>query len=177
MIVSMDALFGLPRRKLAGQSYRQPLHGHLYFRDQQAVDEHVACAPQGLKHDKVQTNIVVYLRPLAYLFIISQPCSDFLAGDVLRSSTRYKSLDETAVFGCACRHEFPLMFIDLKHGERFVTDYNVYVHTYHSFISRLAYPEWLLLEMTPTDVKIHVMYDIACTLKKHMEVSNMILIL
>ena len=69
------------------------------------------------------------------------------------------------------------MFIDLKHGERFVTDDNVYVHTYHSFISRLAYPEWLLLEMTPTDVKIHVMYDIACTLKKHMEVSNMILIL
>ena len=39
---------------------------------------------------------------------------DFLAGDVLRSSTRYNALDETAVLGCACRHEFPLMFIDLK---------------------------------------------------------------
>ena len=69
MIVSMDALFGLPRRKLAGQSYRQPLHGHLYFRDQQAVDEHVACAPQGLKHDKVQTNIVVYILTSTGLFI------------------------------------------------------------------------------------------------------------
>ena len=47
-----------------------------------------------------------------------------------------------------------------------------YIHTILSYLF-----EWLLLEMTqsyPTDVKIHVMYDIACTLKKHMEVSNMI---
>ena len=49
----MDALFGLPRRKSAGQSHRQPLHGHLYFRDQQALDEHVASIQQGQKHDKV----------------------------------------------------------------------------------------------------------------------------
>ena len=55
--------------------------------------------------------------------VFSQSCSNFLAGDVLRSSNRYKALDETAVFGCACRHAFPLMFIDLKHGERSVTDY------------------------------------------------------
>ncbi len=30
----------------------------------------------------------------------------------------YFKLDETAIFGCACRHEFPLFFINLKHGER-----------------------------------------------------------
>jgi len=42
----MDALFGLPRKKSAGQSFRKPLHGHLYFSDQQAVDEYVACTPQ-----------------------------------------------------------------------------------------------------------------------------------
>lgn len=48
-----------------------------------------------------------------------QACSEFLAGNALRSSTRYKALDETAVFGCACRHEFPLMFVNLKHGERY----------------------------------------------------------
>ena len=41
-----------------------------------------------------------------------------MAGDVLRSSQRYHALDETAVFGSACRHEFPHMFINLKHGER-----------------------------------------------------------
>lgn len=47
-----------------------------------------------------------------------QTCNEFLAGDVLRSANRYKALDETALFGCACRHEFPLMFINLKNGER-----------------------------------------------------------
>ena len=37
----------------------------------------------------------------------------------LRSATRFKALDETALFGCACCHEFPMSFINLKHGERF----------------------------------------------------------
>ena len=45
-------------------------------------------------------------------------CNDFLAGNVLRSANRYMALDETAVFGCCCRHEFPGIFINLKHGER-----------------------------------------------------------
>lgn len=48
----------------------------------------------------------------------TQTCNDFLAGSALRSANRYCALDETAVFGSACRHEFPLMFINLKHGER-----------------------------------------------------------
>ena len=46
-------------------------------------------------------------------------CSNFLAGDALRSSQRFRALDETAVLGCACRHEFPLFFVNLKHGERY----------------------------------------------------------
>lgn len=37
---------------------------------------------------------------------------------MLRSATRFSALDETAVFGSACRHEFPVAFLDLKHGER-----------------------------------------------------------
>lgn len=94
----MDALFGLARKKSAGQSHRDPLHGHVFFKNQVSVDEHVASAPQRRVYDKV--------------------CSDFLAGDALRSSNRYKALDETALFGCGCRHEFPLMF---KHGERYYT--------------------------------------------------------
>ena len=36
---------------------------------------------------------------------------------MLRSASRYKALDETAVFGYACRHEFPGGFLNLKHGE------------------------------------------------------------
>ena len=38
---------------------------------------------------------------------------------MLRSAGRYKALDETAVFGFSCRHEFPKKFISLKHGERY----------------------------------------------------------
>ena len=42
MVISMDALFGLPRKKSAGQSLREAIHGYLFFRDQLAVDEFVA---------------------------------------------------------------------------------------------------------------------------------------
>lgn len=42
MVLSMDALFGLPRKKSAGNSYRDALHGDLFFGDQAAVDEYVA---------------------------------------------------------------------------------------------------------------------------------------
>ena len=40
-ICSMDALFGLPRKKAAGVSYREPLHGDLFFNNQSAVDQFV----------------------------------------------------------------------------------------------------------------------------------------
>ena len=33
-----------------------------------------------------------------------QVCKNFLAGNMLRSASRYIALDETALFGCACRH-------------------------------------------------------------------------
>ena len=58
-------------------------------------------------------------------------CNNFLAGNAIRSARRYKALDETAVFGYCCRHEFPGKFINLKHGERLVDNYdlNIFVHT------------------------------------------------
>ena len=45
-----------------------------------------------------------------------QSCSEFSAGNALRSSQRYHALDETALFGSACRHEFPHTFINLNMG-------------------------------------------------------------
>ena len=36
------ALFGLPRKKSAGVSYREPLLGSLFFGDQSTVDHFVA---------------------------------------------------------------------------------------------------------------------------------------
>lgn len=41
MVYSLDALFGLPRKKSAGRSFRQPVHGDIFFCDQGAVDEFV----------------------------------------------------------------------------------------------------------------------------------------
>ncbi len=37
----MDALFGLPRKKSAGTSYRDPLHGELFFFKQPPIDQYV----------------------------------------------------------------------------------------------------------------------------------------
>ena len=47
-----------------------------------------------------------------------EECSNFVAGSALRSNSRYRALGVTALFGCACQHEFPAKFINLKHGER-----------------------------------------------------------
>ena len=33
-VYAMDALFGLPRKKSAGESYRSSLHGELFFIEQ-----------------------------------------------------------------------------------------------------------------------------------------------
>lgn len=41
MIYAIDALFGLPRKKSAGTSYREPLLGNLYFGNQSSVDQFV----------------------------------------------------------------------------------------------------------------------------------------
>ena len=43
---AMDGLFGLPRKKSAGTSYRKALHGHLYFHNQTDVDQFVIEAQQ-----------------------------------------------------------------------------------------------------------------------------------
>lgn len=51
MIVSMDALFGLPRKKSAGVSLRQPLHGMLFFEGQDEVDTFVEAASMKMGHN------------------------------------------------------------------------------------------------------------------------------
>ena len=57
-IISLDALFGLPRRKLAGKSYRDALHGHLWFADQEKVDIFVETAQKtSAKHEKVSIEV------------------------------------------------------------------------------------------------------------------------
>ena len=52
------------------------------------------------------------------LFLMFQECSQFQAGDIIRSKNQTANLRVTGVFGSACRHEVPLLFMDLRHGER-----------------------------------------------------------
>ena len=60
MVLSMDALFGLPREKSAGQSFRQAIHGHLFFRDQSTVDKFLALVP--LKHKKAPKVLNIFVN-------------------------------------------------------------------------------------------------------------------
>lgn len=82
-------------------------------------------------------------------------CSDFQAGNSLRSKVKNSKLSETAVFGSVCRHEFPQSIFSLRHGER------------------LGYPIYMtkhfLEKQSTSDTKIHITYDIACLLAKHIK--------
>jgi hypothetical protein len=42
VVYALDALFGLPRKKAAGCSYRPAILGKLFFCDQVSVDEFVS---------------------------------------------------------------------------------------------------------------------------------------
>lgn len=53
LVLSMDALFGLPRKKSAGISYRESLHGDLFFGSQASVDEFVSSSTNEPKTPKV----------------------------------------------------------------------------------------------------------------------------
>lgn len=106
------------------------------------------------------------------IIIVVYQCRDFKAGSALRSNSRFHMLDETALFGSACRHEFPLVFLDLKHGERLARWLLIHISIYSC---RLAYAEFLIKELIrrniKNDSKLYIMYDIACMLKKHLQVT------
>lgn len=51
MVLSMDAIFGLPRKKSAGISYGDAFHGHYFFEDQFKVDEFVSSVPSRKQKD------------------------------------------------------------------------------------------------------------------------------
>lgn len=63
---------------------------------------------------------VVYDCKKIFIFVIDfkQDCNQFQAGTNLRSKIKSNKLDETAVFGCACRHEVPKKCFSLKRGEQ-----------------------------------------------------------
>ena len=55
----MDGLFGLPRKKSAGRSHRPSLHGHLFFEDQEGVDQFVSEAQRRLSKNDANVGFCI----------------------------------------------------------------------------------------------------------------------
>ena len=77
VIESMDALFGLCRKKSAGKSVRKPLSGTLMFADQNAVDEFVL--DYASRKAKQGTNSVSFVHNFCrswFVLVVSLHCGD-----------------------------------------------------------------------------------------------------
>ncbi|XP_048035513.1 uncharacterized protein LOC125261015 isoform X2 [Megalobrama amblycephala] len=138
MIVTLDANFGLVRKQSSGTSVVEPLHGTRMFVDEKDVEEYL------LSHlDSSKPH---------------EDCSNFKAGNMLRSQKQAKKLDVTGVFGASCRHEMPLMFVNMSQGER------------------LAYPLYVIDELLrrceDKNIHLRVVYDIACVVASHLHKSG-----
>ena len=113
---SIDGNFGLCRKRASGSSVRPPLHERTKFCDQECVDQYVG----NYGTIKMSANKVLLFSPIHNHVCLCKlkECNQFLAGDALRSKSRYKALDETGVIGMVCRHEFPHKLLSMRHGER-----------------------------------------------------------
>lgn len=59
------------------------------------------------------------IEVIDYDWLLSlQECSNFQAGDLVRSKNKNAKLDIRGVFGAVCQHGFPLHFVNMQHGER-----------------------------------------------------------
>ena len=73
--------------------------------------------------------------------------------------------------GTVCRHEVPLRFFSLRHGERLVPVF-IYVSVLNALSCRISYALYMmkcLRAQFPTH-NIQLLYDIACTLDRHIKV-------
>ncbi|CAM4721750.1 unnamed protein product [Leuciscus chuanchicus] len=138
MIVTLDANFGLVRKQSSGTSLVEPLHGTRMFVAKNNVQEYLLSHPDNSKPH--------------------EDCSNSKAGNMLRSQKKEKKLDVTGVFGASCRHEIPLMFVNMSQGER------------------LAYPLYVIDELlqrcTKKNIHLRVVYDIACVVASHLNKSG-----
>ncbi|XP_028460440.1 uncharacterized protein LOC114572857 [Perca flavescens] len=137
MIVTLDANFGLVRKQSSGTSVVEPFHGTRMFVDENDVEECLLSHPDSSKPN--------------------EDCSNFKAGNVLRSQQQAKKLDVTGGFGASCRHEMPLMFVNMSQGEK------------------LAYPLYVIDELLrrreDKNIHLRVVYDIACVVASHLRIK------
>ncbi|XP_078676405.1 uncharacterized protein LOC144913536 [Branchiostoma floridae x Branchiostoma belcheri] len=133
-VILLDGNFGLVRKSSSGTSYAEPHHGTRMFADDDTVQDFMSTYSDATKP--------------------SEDCSNFQAGSRLRSKNKQTKLDVSGVFGAACRHEVPLLFVNMTHGER------------------LGYPVFVLQRLVQqaqgNNLQLQIIYDIACVLKAHL---------
>ena len=84
---------------------------------------------------------------------------------MIRSTTRNKPLDETALFDCVCRHDCPIMLFNMDKGRS-----NVIV-VLPIFYRRLSYALCNGCTNIAVSSQLHVYltYDISCTSEKYLK--------
>ncbi|XP_071846686.1 uncharacterized protein [Apostichopus japonicus] len=135
IFVSFDANFGLVRKSNSGTSSQPPKHSTRYFLDDKEVHSFV----DSYQSDEVNKEDTM-------------DCSNFQAANTIRSKNKSANLSSKGVFGCACRHGIPRLFLSMRHGERY------------------AYPALLLKKLVGgSTLHYHVIYDIACKFEGHIK--------
>ncbi|XP_025108243.1 uncharacterized protein LOC112572667 [Pomacea canaliculata] len=137
-VISMDANFGLVHKMNSGFG---PGLEHARFS--------VFCPD-----DDVRNFVNTHHEATSKSSSKSSECSNFQAGDLVRSKNKNAKLDIRGVFGAVCQHGFPLHFVNMQHGERF--GYPVYI------LQQIAAEQ-----LCTASTKQIVMYDVACSLQAH----------
>ena len=92
----MDALFGLCRKKAAGASVCPPLNQGILFEEARDFVECYSMNSCETAAEKVWADWLFQSEESEMHYL--KECNSFLAGNSLRSRTRFKALDETGVY-------------------------------------------------------------------------------
>lgn len=98
-------------------------------------------------------------RPSAAAEKDSEDCSQFTAGDILKSQMKNRGLRVKGVFGATCSHQFPLIFADMAYGERYCYG----IHILKELVEK---------KKIPPGATVSVFYDISCKFVAHLERMN-----
>ncbi len=179
LTISLDGNFGLCRKKAAGASIHDPLSQGSMFLKQSSVDQFVA----NYKYTTtVQVSIISLLsRNTVYCFLHYRNAVIFLLGIPFGQAqgmlvwTRPVSwvLHVDTSILCAS------LTFDMEKGVWITADnVNGMSSSETLFSCRISYSVYLLTQLRHKfpDHHIQLMYDVACTLRKHLEVCYFLLI-
>jgi len=82
LFVSVDACFGLPRKKTSGASHRSPLSNNMFFYNQEHVDNFMASYPSSKNDPKkvyLPIHTYMYQQLLTVIIFVNQQTKKFLS--------------------------------------------------------------------------------------------------